>query len=130
MENYKEELQSLKTELNSRIDAVISKIEKPKVEEALTKEIYKKIPINTYFTCLETGSKQILNSLDFDHFYNHNTIYNQKGYQVFKDGIFATPIKTKTIEEISKDLSILSEHGIKEYLIKEKTVLIETLNNL
>lgn len=32
MKNYKEELTSLKEELNSRIDAVIAKIEKPKFE--------------------------------------------------------------------------------------------------
>lgn len=202
MENYKQELTSLKKELNSRIDAVIAKIEKPQfevgkwykinsdskivccykgansgygtgssgynwsdtlvmsdislwtlaspkeVEEALTKECIKlglvggkkannssvnklsfedfKLPENGYFNYID-------NELWWD---GYDPIDSAK-WLLFKDGIFATPIKNKTIDELVND--IICEYPmqnfsldvfIKQYIIENKQEIIKALNNL
>lgn len=49
---------------------------------------------------------------------------------VFDNGTWATPIKTKTIDEISIDLVKRSAIGIADYLKCNKQEIIETLNNL
>ncbi len=196
MENYKSELTILKEELNSRIDAVIAKIEKPhfeagkwykinsdskivccykgacdgygidsgynwsdsllmseinlwslatekEVEEALTKEAVKRgfkegvtidktnIPMyknNSYKIWKATNNK-------FTYYKNFN-ILEIGNDCIFQQGTWATPIKTKTIEELAIEFDNFAKNSsnihlyFKEYLTENKQEIIETLNNL
>ena len=51
---------------------------------------------------------------------------------MFKNGKWAEIVKTKTIDEIAKDLSVLSEYGIINYMssTENKQDIINALNNL
>lgn len=190
MEKYKEDLTSLKEELNSRIDAVIAKIEKPKfevgdywehstgeiclifgfkdvhggtikckhissdskefayhgictmkrkltpkeVEEALTKEAIK-LGIKEGVT-LSIPFKEWVDVLKCNKIGNEPEYrWNGKeffccGILVMRDGTWATPIKTKTIEEIAMDLTYLTTVDKIKYLTENKQTIIETINNL
>lgn len=116
------------------------------VEEALTKQIEKKFPINTRIDTLD-GNTITLGG--YSCIFLNNTLYatsstgDETGILsdiLFKDGIFATPIKTKTIDDLAINFDAVSKHGalasknwkdcFKYYLIKEKQTIIETLNNL
>lgn len=189
MKNYKEELESLRQELNSRIDAVIAKVEKPAFEvgkwykggqfliyptdltnpnntkgygfdcgnwtefkffgmngiskmnpatnqeakEALTKEAIKKYPIGTKIKTLD-GNIIYLRGHSFIYF-EHNTIYasncNLKLSNIlFQNGIWAEPIKTMTIDDLASKLIGLDLEDTKSEIVRMKTEIIETLNNL
>ena len=54
--------------------------------------------------------------------------FNSKLDEILKAEI----VKTKTIDEIARDLSALSEYGIINYMssTENKQTIIETLNNL
>ena len=155
MENYKSELTSLKEELNSRIDAVIAKIEKPKFEVGK----WYNNESNTFLFCYQGETSYGFGNADnyeidletaslSPRFYHLATpkeaeealnkyaeiIYKEckrvkplwetpkeswvfteqensrlfqgcffyKNICVMKDGIWATPIKTKTIDELAE----------------------------
>ena len=158
----KQELETLRQELNSRIDAVIAKIEKPQfevgkwyktdtdnaifyiteitekfnnphksygilrtgtwddecyrnfkndfrlatpkeVEEALKKEILKKFNSGNKFKCLANGRETNFDDVDFSLFEKNGRIYSNASV-VYENGIFATPIKTMTIDELATEL--------------------------
>lgn len=47
-----------------------------------------------------------------------------------KDGIWATPIKTMTIDELANELSYTTADKAKDYLTENKQQIIETLNTI
>lgn len=109
------------------------------VQEALTKEAIKRYK-GKKFRDLNGSGINNFNTLDFDHFQRHELIYNSEGEPFYKKGIWATPIKTKTIDELVDEIecNILSysmfpiKEGIKRYMSNpaNKQTIIETLNNL
>lgn len=144
--NYKEKHNSYGFSYNSKWsnDFDVYGYEKPinytlatpkEVEDALIKEAVKigfkeGVKFKTCLGNIRTGLGK-LEFLDYDNVLRFkNSRETGMRPNVFRDGKWATPIKTKTIDETVKDLSILSEYGIKDYLTQEKTALIETLNNL
>ncbi len=112
------------------------------VEEALTKEAVKRFPIGTKFESV-SGLNEFISTGKFIKGTNWEKCLfradsdGSKNGIVFKNGTWATPIKTKTIEELVND--IVCEYPmqkfsldvfIKQYLTENKQEIIETLNNL
>ena len=114
------------------------------VEEALTKEAVKrgfkegvkvdKTNLPMYIDC--PTNIWTLGSGVFKYYESNNSLQINSDC-VFENGTWATPIKTKTIEELVND--IVCEYPmqkfsldvfIKQYLTENKQEIIETLNNL
>ena len=124
-------------------DTMKYKLNPTEVQEALTKQIEKMFPINTKIKTLD-GNTIILGGHAL--LFKNNSIYasNSTGDNngklsdmLFKDGLFATPIKTITIDELCQGLYNHVSYGegsskklYKEYFTSNKTQIIETLNNL
>lgn len=107
------------------------------VQEALTKEAVKRYPIGTKFKSLnginDRFDGHIMNFKNGILFLSDD--YNR--LEVFKDGTWATPIKTKTIDELASEFNYYSYNSsntrlndFKTYLTENKQTIIETLNNL
>lgn len=188
MENYKEEIEKLQTQL----DELKSKIEKPKfkagkwykieytsgpslinfksvkdenygfsyngnwsnnfeilgyekpikyelattkeVQEALTKEAVKrgfKIGTKYYSAMWNDETLGDSSALNCRFKQETNTLYmNGMNGIVFHNGIWATPIKTKTIEDLVNDLYECTRFDLANYITENKQTIIETLNNL
>jgi len=99
------------------------------VESALTKWFNKIFTKNDKAICLISGEKVILNkgTFTFDIF-NNRGYYN--GICIFKDGIWALPIKEKTLDELALELGGKIVYERKQYLTENKQEVINILNNL
>lgn len=109
------------------------------VEEALIKEAEKRglkegtiINNSMLNDCSNTSCKAENNEYKFieDELYSNCLLLD--GFVIFLNGKWAEIVKTKTIDEIARDLSALSEYGIINYMssTENKQTIIETLNNL
>jgi len=132
-------------ELNDRCFSEVGDIEAtPKeVEEALTKEAVKRFPIGTKFESV-SGLNEFISTGKFIKGTNWEKclfrvdIDGSKNGIVFENGTWATPIKTKTIDELASEFKVYADNNpfnnfnedFKAFCIKEKIALIETLNNL
>jgi hypothetical protein len=99
------------------------------VEEALTKEAVKRgFKEGVKFKSIIYGTERVFTSdklkleKDGDLTNNNNTI--------FRCGTWATPIKTKTIDELANILKFSNGCFISDYFKDNKKEIIETLNNL
>lgn len=118
----------------------IERLSTPKeVEEALIKEAEKRglkegtiINNSMLNDCSNTSCKAENNEYKFieDELYSNCLLLD--GFVIFLNGKWAEIVKTKTIDEIARDLSALSEYGIINYMssTENKQTIIETLNNL
>ena len=102
------------------------------VEEALIKEAEKrglkegiKIKFEKY------DDRIVITKGKLDFLEHENKLRFDYG-TIFYNGEWAEIVKTKTIDEIARDLSILSEYGIINYMssTENKQTIIETINNL
>ena len=101
------------------------------VEEALEKEAVKRgFKEGSRIKDLQTGKIKTLKFKELS-FYS-DILCDGYGCAIFENGIWAEIVKTKTIDEIARDLSALSEYGIINYMssTENKQTIIETLNNL
>lgn len=101
------------------------------VEEALIKEAKKRgLKEGSRIKDLQTGKIKTLKFKELS-FYS-DMLCDGYGCAIFENGKWAEIVKTKTIDEIARDLSALSEYGIINYMssTENKQTIIETLNNL
>jgi len=112
------------------------------VEEALIKEAEKRYKIGDKIKSLDNYDFHIIGGFEFDFYQTENDMtivsdeseWNEKPSNptIFKNGKWAEIVKTKTIDEIARDLSALSKNGIINYMssTENKQDIINALNNL
>lgn len=99
------------------------------VEEALIKEAEKRgFKEGSKIKDLQTGNIKTLKFKELS-FYS-NMLCDGYGCAIFENNEWATPIKTKTIDEIVDDMYECTKYDLKEYLTKNKQDIINALNNL
>lgn len=109
------------------------------VEEALTKEAVKRVLVNSKYIPVNLINKQVVKVGDRFHYDSKENKLLISGWACFKDGTWATPIKTKTIREIFENSTVDFYKSAEQYslyddlisfLTENKQTIIETLNNL
>ena len=107
------------------------------VQEALEKEAVKRYKDNNKVKCLLINSV-VLFDRECEIYYDSNTNSLFCGrIKLFENGIWATPIKTMTIDELACKFSdkygksvFNLEAFFRQYLTENKTQIIETLNSI
>ena len=129
--------------IDYREQSLLYRLERPatpaEVQEALEKEAVKRgfvanIKVKDKGLCLSNKDYFISPTpkYQFASCNNRFWVESKDGYSIciFDKGIWATPIKTMTIDELEHGLRAAYPYGYNKYLTENKTQIIETLNSI
>lgn len=117
-------------DINDFNKGVNTKATPTEVQEALTNEAVKRGLFKGKYIPVNSKDKKVVKVGDRFHYDSYENKLLISGWACFLNGIWATPIKTKTIEELAIEIRNKCIGDIEIYLTENKQTIIETLNNL